>query len=151
MTDVLGLPADLATALTLITTVVVIPAVTAVLTSPRTPAWARRVLPIALAAVGALGILLLRGDLTAAPESLTAWIMLAATLVGGAQALYALMPTSWRALAAATSTSRGRHADRDGVMDGRDTPRTSDRQILSEEEVHADHHDVPCLEDSRDA
>lgn len=149
MTDVLGLPADLATALTLITTVVVIPAVTAVLTSPRTPAWARRGLPIALAAVGALGILVIRGDLATAPESLTAWIMLAATLVGGAQALYALMPAQWRTLAAATS--RGRHADRDGVMDGRDTPRTSERQILSEEEIHADHHDVPGIDDSRDA
>lgn len=118
----LGLPTDLTTALTVLVIGVVIPVVTAILTDPRTPGRVRRAIPIILAAVGALLVLFLRGDLDTLPQSLAAWITLAAVLVGVAQTIYAVMPAQWRALAAATSAGTGRHADRDGVMDGRDTP-----------------------------
>lgn len=133
----LGLPTDLATALTVLAVGVIIPAVTAILTDRRTPVRVRRAIPIILAAVGAFLVLLLRGDLDTLPQSLAAWVTLAAVLVGLAQTLYALMPAQWRALAAATSSTAGRHADRDGVMDGRDTPTSP--EPLSDVDVRATH------------
>ena len=121
MNDVLGLDADLATALTLIVTVALIPAITALLTHPRTPSAVKRALPIAIAVVAAALVMFLRGDFGTVPEWVVRWIMLAAALTGGAQTLYALLPDAWKGLSA--STSRGKYADRDGVIDGRDTPR----------------------------
>lgn len=137
----LGLPADLATAITVIVVGVIVPLVTAIITSPRTPAAARRWIPIALAVVGALVVVLLRGDLATVPQTLTEWVLLAAVIVGLAQTLYALMPSTWKALSAATSSTadHGRRADRDGVMDGRDTPPAP----LTAEDTRAPHDPVP--------
>lgn len=107
MNDLIGLDADTTTALTVITTGVLIPVVTSLLKQPQLPAWARRAIPIALAAVAAAVIILLQAGGPFA-EQLVTWLVLLATLVGIAQGLYAVMPSAWKSLEQATSTNTHR-------------------------------------------
>lgn len=101
-TDVLGLPADVMTAATVVVTGVLVPAVTAVLKYPGTPKWLKRGLPIGLSALGALLIVLFKAGGEFA-EQATTWILLLAALVGIAQVLYSVMPGAWLKLEGATS------------------------------------------------
>ena len=102
MDDLLGLPADLMTALSVIITGVIIPLVTALLKRPELPATARRIIPIALAALGAFIIVLLQAGGPFAEQALT-WLLMLATLVGIAQALYTAMPSVWKQVETKTS------------------------------------------------
>lgn len=104
MDEIIGLPADVTTALTVIVTVVVIPVVTALVTNPSTPPSVKRWLPVGLAALAAVFIVWVRAGGPFVDQVFT-WIVLAATVVGLAQALYAVMPGTWKQLSA--STSRG--------------------------------------------
>ena len=120
MSDILGLEADVTTALIVIVTGVVIPAVTALLSRPNLPSNAKRWIPVGLAFLAAIFIVLLRAGGPFAEQAMTV-ILLLATLTGIAQALYALMPATWKAIESSTAPT-GKRADRDGVADGRDTP-----------------------------
>lgn len=102
MNDLLGLDADLTTALTVIVVGVLVPALTAILKHPGLGKTARRLIPIGLSAVGAVVIVIFQAGGPLA-EKATTWVLLLATLVGIAQALYAVMPKAWTSLEAATS------------------------------------------------
>lgn len=102
MDDILGLPADLMTALSVIITGVIIPLVTALLKRPELPVTARRIIPIALAALGAFIIILFQAGGPFAEQAIT-WLLMLATLVGIAQSLYAAMPSVWKQIEAKTS------------------------------------------------
>ena len=102
MDDLLGLPADLSTALVVIVTGVLIPAISALLNRPGLSKTARRFIPIGLAAVGAAVVLVFRAGGPFA-EQLTTYVVLLATLVGIAQGLYAAMPKAWKSLEASTN------------------------------------------------
>ena len=102
MDDLLGLPADLSTALVVIVTGVLIPAISALLNRPSLSKTARRFIPIVLAAVGAAVVLVFRAGGPFA-EQLATYVVLLATLVGIAQGLYAAMPSVWKQVEAKTS------------------------------------------------
>lgn len=105
MNDLLGLDADVTTALTVIVTGVLIPVVTSLLKQPSLPVWARRWIPIALAAIAAVFIIILQAGGPFA-EQLVTWLILLATLVGIAQGLYALMPSVWKSIESSTNTHK---------------------------------------------
>lgn len=126
MNDLLGLPADLTTALTVIVTGVLIPAISAVLNQPNLSSTARRLIPIGLAAVGAAVVLVFRAGGPVAEQAAT-YVVLFATLVGIAQGLYAAMPKAWKSLEASTSPSTSGPTHRaelgdDGVYSVEDEP-----------------------------
>ena len=95
--ELLGLPADTQTALSLIASGVVIPAVTALLARPDIPAKVKRWIPIGLAVIAAVLIVVFRASGAFAEVAMTV-ITVAAAIVGIAQAVYALMPAQWKAL-----------------------------------------------------
>ena len=105
-TELLGLPAEVGTALALIASGVIVPAVTAVMAYPGIPKKLKRVLPIVLAFAAAGVIVLLQSGGPFA-ERLTTWLVVAATVVGIAQAVYAVMPGAWKALERASSSVTG--------------------------------------------
>ena len=107
MDDLIGLDADVTTALTIVVTGVLIPAITALLKYPGLGKTAKRLLPIGLAAVGAVVIVLLQAGGPFA-EQLVTFLLLLATLVGIAQGLYAVMPKAWTALEDSTSPNTHR-------------------------------------------
>ena len=126
MDDLLGLPADLSTALVVIVTGVLIPAVSAVLNRPTLSTTARRFIPIGLAAVGAAVVLLFRAGGPFAEQAAT-YVVLLAPLVGIAQGLYAAMPKAWKSLEASTLPEPLRaERDADGVYSVVDEPRPED-------------------------
>src|SRR5690625_7558133 len=84
MDDLLGLPADLTTALLVVVTGVLIPAISALLNQPELSKTARRFIPIGLAAVGAAIVLVFRAGGPFAEQAAT-YVVLLATLVGIAQ------------------------------------------------------------------
>lgn len=96
-----GLDANTGTALVVLATGVIVPAVTSLLSRPSTPSAVKRWLPIGLAVAAALLITLLQqgGPLA---EQLIKWLLLAASVTGIAQAVFSLMPEQWRKLSAAT-------------------------------------------------
>ena len=122
MDDLLGLPADLTTALVVIVTGVLIPAVTSVLNRPTLSTTARRFIPIVLAAVAAAVVLVFRAGGPFAEQAAT-YVVLLATLVGIAQGLYAAMPKAWKSLEVSTLPEPLR-AERgaDGVYSVMDEP-----------------------------
>lgn len=122
MDDLLGLPADLTTALVVIVTGVLIPAVTAVLNRPTLSTTARRFITIVLAAIAAAIVLMFRAGGPFAEQAAT-YVVLLATLVGIAQGLYAAMPKAWKSLEASTTPPTHR-AERgaDGVYSVADEP-----------------------------
>src|SRR5699024_12200577 len=101
MDDLLGLPADLSTALVVIVTGVLIPAISALLNRPGLSKTARRLIPIGLAAVGAAVVLVFRAGGPFA-EQLATSVVLLAPLVGIAQSLHAAMPKASKSVASAT-------------------------------------------------
>lgn len=105
MNDILGLEADVTTALIVIVTGVIIPAVTALLSRPNLPSNAKRWIPVGLAFLAAIFIVLLRAGGPFAEQAMTV-ILLLATLVGLSQGLYALMPDTWKTLEAATTPNK---------------------------------------------
>ena len=102
MDDLLGLPADLTTALLVVVTGVLTPAISALLNQPGLSKTARRFIPIGLAAVGAAIVLVFRAGGPFAEQAAT-YVVLLATLVGIAQGLYAAMPGAWKSLEASTT------------------------------------------------
>src|SRR5690625_2538114 len=82
--ELITLPASTGTALTLIATGVIVPAVTALFKYEGMPKWLKRVIPIGLAALAAILIVVLQGGGDLA-EKLTTWLLVAATVVGIAQ------------------------------------------------------------------
>lgn len=102
MNDLLALDANTSTALTIIATGVIIPAVSAIINRPTFPAAYKRWVVIALAAVGAVLIMLLQADGPFA-EQLVTYLVMLATLIGIAQALYAVMPSVWKEVEDKTS------------------------------------------------
>ncbi|HLR44845.1 MAG TPA: hypothetical protein VK065_06625 [Brevibacterium sp.] len=100
--ELLGLPAEVGTALALIATGVIVPGMTSLLSSGKIPSNIKRWIPIVLAAAGAGIIVVLQGGGPIA-ERLLAWIVVAGVVVGMAQTLYAAMPKAWKGLEAATS------------------------------------------------
>lgn len=94
---------DLSTALSTIAVGAIIPAVTAVMTHPGTPARVKRLIPIGLAVVGGLVVMLVTGQLGTIPEWVTRAVLTVAALVGVSQGLYAAMPGTWKRLSEATS------------------------------------------------
>lgn len=105
-TTLLGLPAEVGTALALIASGVIVPAVTSLLAYPGIPKWLKRFLPIFLSAGAAFVIVLLAGGGPLA-EKLITWILVLAVVVGIAQTVYALMPEAWKKLEAASSPTPG--------------------------------------------
>lgn len=118
-TDLLGLPVNTMTALTVIVTGVIIPPVTALLKYPGIEPWLKRLIPIALAALGAIFIIVIQAGGPFAEQLLT-WLLMLATLVGIAQALYAAMPGVWKGIEKATHTQVVESKRKDGAHD-RDT------------------------------
>ena len=110
MDDLLGLPADLTTALIVIVTGVLIPAISALLNRPGLSKTARRLIPIGLAAVGAAVVLVFRAGGPFAEQAAT-YVVLISTLVGIAQSLYAAMPKAWKSLDAPTTPPTHRAED----------------------------------------
>lgn len=102
MDNILGLDANVQTALVVIVTGVIIPLVTALLKRPDLPTKYKRLIPIALAALGALVIVILQAGGPFAEQAIT-WLLILATLIGIAQALYALMPSVWKEIEDKTS------------------------------------------------
>lgn len=101
-TELLGLPAEVGTALALISAGVIVPLVTSVLSSGGIPSKYKRWIPIGLAAIGAGIIVVLQAGGPLA-EQLLSWIVVAGVVVGMAQTLYAAMPRAWKGLEHATS------------------------------------------------
>ena len=104
--ELLGLPAEVGTALALIASGVIVPAVTSLLASPGIPSKIKRWIPVGLSALAAGVIVLLAAGGPFAEQMIT-WILVAATVVGIAQSVYALMPATWKGLEAATSRATG--------------------------------------------
>lgn len=100
--EIINLPASTGTALALIASGVIVPAVTSLMKYPEMPKWLKRVIPIVLAALAAVLIVILQGGGDLA-DKLTTWILVAATVVGIAQTVYSLMPSAWKKLEGATS------------------------------------------------
>lgn len=99
--ELITLPASTGTALTLIATGVIVPAVTALFKYEGMPKWLKRVIPIGLAALAAILIVVLQGGGDLA-EKLTTWLVVAATVVGIAQTVYSAMPAAWKRLETAS-------------------------------------------------
>ena len=99
--ELIALPAETGTALTLIATGVIVPAFTALFKYEGMPKWLKRVIPIALSVIAAAIIVVLAGGGGFA-EQLTTWLLITATVVGIAQAVYAAMPAAWKRLETAT-------------------------------------------------
>ena len=118
--ELLGLPAEVGTALALIATGVIVPAVTALLKHAGMPIWAKRALPIALSVIAAVVIVVLGAGGPLA-EQLITWILVAATIVGIAQTVYSLMPGTWRKLEEVSSRATGQDEPGRG-QDGAITP-----------------------------
>lgn len=112
MNEVLALDANVQTALTIIVTGVLVPAITSLLKYPGIPKWLRRAVPIILSALGAIIIVMLQAGGPFA-EQLITWLLMAATIVGIAQVLYSLMPSVWTKLEDSTSPSNTHRADKD--------------------------------------
>src|SRR5699024_12336434 len=105
--ELLGLPGEVGTALALIATGVIVPAVTSVMAYDGIPKALKRVLPIGLSAAAAIVIVVLAAGGPFA-EQLITWILVAATLGGISQSVYAVMPEQWRRLACGrNSQTRG--------------------------------------------
>lgn len=96
-----GLDANLGTALVVLASGVIVPAVTALLSHPGTNSHVKRWVPIGLAVAAALLITVLQQGGPFA-EQLMKWLVLAASVTGVAQTVFALMPEQWRKLSAAT-------------------------------------------------
>lgn len=124
-TELLGLPAEAGTAIALIASGVIVPAVTAVMAYPGIPTKVKRVLPIVLAAAAAGVIVVLQSGGPVA-ERLIAWLVVAATVVGIAQAVYAVMPGAWKALERASSSVTGPQTPVSGAPRGQDGTNTPD-------------------------
>lgn len=126
-TELLGLPAEAGTALALIATGVIVPAVTAMLSSEKVPSKYKRLIPIGLAAAGAAVIVILQGGGPLA-EQLLSWIVVAGVVVGMAQTLYAAMPRAWKGLESLTSRLVEDEVPPSGLADeaprGQDGPNT---------------------------
>lgn len=118
--ELLGLPAEVGTALALIATGVIVPAVTALLKHRGMPAWAKRAIPIGLSVLAAVVIVVLGAGGPLA-EQLITWILVAATIVGIAQTVYSLMPGTWRKLEEVSSRATGQDEPERG-RDGAITP-----------------------------
>lgn len=103
--ELLGLPGEVGTALALIATGVIVPAVTSVMAYDGIPKALKRVLPIALSALAAVVIVVLAAGGPFA-EQLITWILLLATIVGISQSVYAVMPGAWKKLELVSSSSR---------------------------------------------
>lgn len=101
----LGLPATTGTALALIATGVIVPAVTSLISYEGIPTKVKRFLPVFLAAAGA-GIIVGLQSGGEFAERMTTWLVVLATVVGIAQAIYAAMPSAWKALERATDPSK---------------------------------------------
>ena len=99
--ELIALPAETGTALTLIATGVIVPAFTALFKYEGMPKWLKRVIPIALSVIAAAIIVVLAGGGSFA-EKLTTWLVVAATVVGIAQTVYSAMPAAWKRLEVAT-------------------------------------------------
>lgn len=99
--EIINLPASTGTALTLIASGVIVPAVTALLSHKGLPSWAKRLIPIGLSAAAAVLIVILQGGGDLA-DKLTTWLLIGATLVGIAQMVYSAMPRAWKRLETAT-------------------------------------------------
>lgn len=99
MDEIIGLPADVTTALVLIVTVVIIPPVTALLSHPKLRSSYKRALVIALAFLASVIIVWFRAG---GPfvEQVYTWVLTAAVIIGGAQSIYALMPNTWKQIEA---------------------------------------------------
>ena len=108
--ELLGLPAEVGTALALIASGVIVPAVTSLLASPGIPSKIKRWIPVGLSALAAGVIVLLAAGGPFAEQMIT-WILVAATVVGIAQSVYALMPATWKGLEAATSRATAPQED----------------------------------------
>lgn len=102
MNELLALDANVTTALTVIVTGVLIPALTSLLKHPGLSKTWKRIIPMGLAAVAALVIMFLQAGGPFA-EQLITWLLLLATLIGIAQSLYAVMPGVWKSLEDNTS------------------------------------------------
>src|SRR5699024_10611227 len=110
-TELLGLPAEVGTALALIASGVIVPAVTSLLASPGIPSKIKRWIPVGLSALAAVVIVVLAAGGPFA-EQLITWILVAATVVGISQSVYAVMPETWKRLESATnSQTRGDDTD----------------------------------------
>ena len=103
--ELLGLPGEVGTALALIATGVIVPAVTSVMAYDGIPKALKRVLPIALSALAAVVIVVLAAGGPFA-EQLITWILMLATIVGISQGVYAAMPGAWKKLELVSSSSR---------------------------------------------
>lgn len=113
--ELIALPAETGTALTLIATGVIVPAFTALFKYEGMPKWLKRVIPIALSVIAAAIIVVLAGGGSFA-EQLTTWLLITATVVGIAQAVYSAMPAAWKRLETATHRATrpaGETADHD--------------------------------------
>lgn len=119
-TELLGLSGEVGTALALIASGVIVPAVTALLKHEGMPSWAKRVIPIVLSALAAVLIVVLAAGGPFA-EQLITWILIAATIVGIAQTVYSVMPGAWRKLEVASSRATGQ----DEPEPGQDGPNTA--------------------------
>lgn len=104
--ELLGLNAEVGTALALIASGVIVPAVTALLKHKGMPTWAKRVIPIVLSVLAAVLIVVLAAGGPLAEQMIT-WILVAATIVGISQTVYAAMPGAWRKLEEASSRATG--------------------------------------------
>lgn len=104
--ELLGLPAEVGTALALIASGVIVPAVTSVMSYPGIPTKFKRALPIVLSGGAAVVIVLLAAGGPFAEQVFT-WILVAATVVGISQSVYAIMPGAWKSLEQATSPPSG--------------------------------------------
>lgn len=100
--DLLGIDAEVGTALALIASGVIVPAVTSLLAYDGIPKALKRALPIVLSAGAAIVIVVLAAGGPFA-EQLITWILLLATIVGISQSVYAVMPGAWKKLEASTT------------------------------------------------
>lgn len=103
--ELLGLPGEVGTALALIASGVIVPAVTSVMAYDGIPKALKRALPIVLSAGAAIVIVVLAAGGPFA-EQLITWILLLATIVGISQSVYAVMPGAWKKLELVSSSSR---------------------------------------------
>lgn len=108
--EIINLPASTGTALTLIASGVIVPAVTALLTHKGLPSWVKRLIPIGLSAAAAVFIVILQGGGDLA-DKLTTWLLIGATLVGIAQMVYSAMPKAWKSLESLTDRAVSPQAD----------------------------------------
>lgn len=95
--ELLGLDAEVGTALALIASGVIVPAVTSLMAFDGFPKWAKRALPVALSGAAAIVIVVLAAGGPFA-EQLITWLLVAATVVGISQTVYTVMPGAWKTL-----------------------------------------------------